>query len=730
MKDISISLEAQVALLKLLARLNLLEKDTVNMGYDVSELCPIAFFARVGRYDEWDAINRVAAELGLKCTKLDLMTGKNAVALMDHEVLSKVGKARWRGARAIPIELGADKVTIALANPLDSENRRSLEFEIGRRIELVIAPEGQIVALLDGELNSSELFNLESILGQAKGSSGVERPKDLAQESSFNFNDLESPPVVRLVNKILYDAISKGASDIHIAPESSELTVRIRVDGMMQPLLSIPANLQSATISRLKLLSGMDITEKRRPQDGRLRLKTPLGIRDLRMSSVPALHGESLVGRILSSELTLRKLSELGLDSGSEETLRRSLSRSSGMVLVTGPTGSGKTSTLYSCLMHLHDGSYNVVTIEDPIEYRVKGITQIQVNQKIGMTFAAGLRSILRQDPDIVLLGEVRDSETADIALEAAQTGHLVLSTMHTNTAAAAITRLKDLGAADFLIASSLSCVVAARLVRKLCPKCCVADESPASLELARVRSGASVRKAVGCEECRGSGYSGRLPIFSVLEVDESVREAIRAGRDEGTIEQAARRGGFRTLEEAALTFVASGLTSWDEVQRNVGLVSAAASQAAATHSACGESRSAPVNRPERTGGPPRKRRVLLVEDDEAIREMLVISLNRELFEVFEAADGLVGLQMVYECNPDLIVCDLMMPKMNGMDLLQRIRADTQTNHIPVLMLTAADSEENELQLMVSGADDFVSKTAEHRVLLARIRRLIGRSTA
>jgi type II secretory ATPase GspE/PulE/Tfp pilus assembly ATPase PilB-like protein len=367
-------------------------------------------------------------------------------------------------------------LTVAFANPLDHDSQRAIEFETDLRVKVAIASEEHIQCCLSRKLPDIE-SEFRNFLAHNQDSEISLSASTTQLESNLVANDKDDASVIRLVNRILAEGVQANASDIHISPEREQLEVRIRVDGILRPLLAIPSKLQAAVSSRIKLLAGMDISEKRRSQDGRLRIKTPLGPRDLRLSSIPTANGENIVIRILSSDLGQISFDSLGLQPTEQTQLKRALTGSSRVVLVTGPTGSGKTSTLYASLISLKDGKTNIITIEDPIEYRIAGLNQTQVNTKIGVSFAEGLRAVLRQDPDVVMVGEIRDHETAQIAFQAAQTGRLVLSALHTNSASATVVRLRDIGLPSYIIASSLGAILAQRLVRKLCLKCCKAEE-------------------------------------------------------------------------------------------------------------------------------------------------------------------------------------------------------------------------------------------------------------
>ena len=400
-------------------------------------------------------------------------------------------------------------------------------------------------------------------------------------EESANTQDLErlaeEAPVVKMTNMVLTQAIADGASDVHLNPEETQLRVRFRVDGVLRDALTLPRNQQEAIISRIKILSSLDIAEKRVPQDGQLRIKLSDGRDiDIRVSTLPSAFGENVVMRILDKSAALLKLENLGFEDDVRENLYEILNSAYGIMLVTGPTGSGKTTTLYASLNYLNTVEKNIITLEDPIEYRLPLIRQSQVNVKAGMTFAKGLKAILRQDPDIVMVGEIRDSETGGIAVQASLTGHLVLSTLHTNDAAGAITRLSEMGVEPFLVSSSVLGVLAQRLVRKICPECReevepdfeVPPEILTKLGLVGKEKQLTFHKGRGCKACRDTGYKGRVGIIEILRVSDRVREAILQRKSTDEIKVIAREEGMRTLVEDGWMKVFKGLTTFEEVMR------------------------------------------------------------------------------------------------------------------------------------------------------------------
>ena len=398
-----------------------------------------------------------------------------------------------------------------------------------------------------------------------------------AQETTAASRDREAviaddeAPVIRLVQAILRQAVGRRASDIHFEPLERRFRVRYRIDGVLQESEDPPAHLQRPVMSRLKIMAGMSIAEKRLPQDGRARINVAGRTLDLRVSSLPTVHGESVVLRLLEPESLRLGLAELGLHCDDQQRLGRLLALPDGIVLVTGPTGSGKTTTLYACLHHLNQPDRKIITVEDPVEYQLAGINQVPVRREAGMTFAAALRAMLRQAPNIIMVGEIRDRETADSAIHAALTGHLVFSTLHTNDAAGAVTRLIDIGVKPFLVASALRAVVSQRLVRRICPAC-VRPQAPASAAVAALAStpadaaGGTFRHGTGCPACEGTGYRGRLGVFELLAVDEEMQRLIHEGAGAARLRTHARAAGMRTLREDGWRKARAGLTTVEEV--------------------------------------------------------------------------------------------------------------------------------------------------------------------
>jgi type IV pilus assembly protein PilB len=467
----------------------------------------------------------------------------------------------------------------------------------------------------------------------------------------------------------------------------------------------------------------MDIADHRRSQDGRSQLRFEGKRIDLRVSTLPTQYGEKVVVRLLDQRRAQMTMDQIDLTPDNLRVWQALLLRPQGMILVTGPTGSGKSSTLYTSLNWLKSGTNNIITIEDPIEYQLEGVNQVQINTKAGVTFAGGLRSILRQDPNIIFVGEIRDQETAGIALEAAQTGHLLLSTLHTNDAPGTISRLVDLGVEPFLVASSVIGILAQRLVRRSCASCAVPEvPSAETIEKIggpeRLPSDGQWRAGHGCEKCGRTGFKGRMGIHELLQVTDELRELITRRAPEHEIRMAARAGGMRTLLEDGIAKAAQGLTTLEAV-----LKVAAPDDAPVTE---GVSDNGPA--PDDVSRETRRPQVLIVEDDRTITAVVKYFLELEGFDVVIATDGLVGLETAKRNPPQAIVTDVNMPGMDGMAMVKALRADARTHDIPILMLTSEESVDSETLALSLGADDYILKPVEPRRLAARIKALLARS--
>lgn len=479
--------------------------------------------------------------------------------VVDTAAATSIPERMARLRSVIPIGVEDGSLVVAMADPLDIETIDDIELRTGSPVRTVVAPASQIQHAIDK-------FAVPDAMTEITESFEPE-------EVEVTPMAVEDVPIVRVVQQILRDAVMDGASDVHMEPTESVLRVRVRIDGVLRDVAELPRAAIPGVISRLKVMSEMDIAERRRPQEGRIAMEVADKKVDLRVVCMPTHWGESIVLRVLNSDIAFRTMSDLGMGRHDFEVLTRMLSRPWGCVLVSGPTGSGKTTTLYASLNRVADETRKVITVEDPIEYLMPSATQVAVNPRIGVTFASGLRTILRADPDIVMVGEVRDPETAEIAVRAALTGHLVLSSIHTNDAASAVTRLSDMGVPPYITSSALMGVVGQRLIRVLCPACKQPDSLPMDYLLRMGYSpeqAAALKpfKAVGCERCRNSGYKGRHGLFEVLEVDDEIAHLALSLAPSGDIQAAAVAKGMRTLHQDGLVKVAQGITSLEEIER------------------------------------------------------------------------------------------------------------------------------------------------------------------
>jgi type II secretion system protein E len=509
---------------------------------------------------EEDVLRWLAGEYGLAYTDLENVE-------LDRELLSLFPPRILLKEELLPLKRVNGSVEVATSRLFATQGLDTLKAMTGLKLKPILAP---------SEAIQREMKKRLGVGADTIGTLEEEAPLQVVSEDGSEENtDLdaaaEDASIIRFVNQVLRDAIELRASDIHLEPFEHEFRIRYRIDGVLQevPVPSQLKRFQPAIVSRIKILSHLNIAEKRLPQDGRIKIRIDDGEVDIRVSVIPMLHGEAVVMRLLRQNATLRGLGEMGMDTPELERFRRVLQLPHGIVLVTGPTGSGKTSTLYTALNEINDAVRKIVTIEDPIEYQLKGVNQIQVSEKAGLTFARGLRSILRHDPDVILIGEIRDQETAQIAVQASLTGHLVFSTLHTNDAPGALTRLVDMGVEPYLVASSLEAVLAQRLVRVLCTHCKQVDDSPTAQSF-KVQVGIPVNttiyRSVGCRECRQTGFFGRHAIFEWMDSDDEIRQLILKNSSSDVIRDAARRAGLRTLAEDGWRLVRLGVTTVEEV--------------------------------------------------------------------------------------------------------------------------------------------------------------------
>ncbi|HWL94665.1 MAG TPA: ATPase, T2SS/T4P/T4SS family [Phycisphaerae bacterium] len=484
------------------------------------------------------------------------------VDLIPREFLEKHG--------VLPLFKVRNTLTIALSEPsnvfLLEEISRMTECEV----QVVVSSTADILRILGQYVNAANVFVIDDIIDDVSGDSLELIESKVADITNFEGMAGDSP-VIKLVNYLIYTAVKEGASDIHIEPDESNLRIRHRVDGVLYEKLNPPFQMMAPIVSRIKIMAGLDIAERRLPQDGGIHVMMEGRPIDLRVSTLPNLHGEKVVIRIIDNSRSMISLETLGFSIEMLKLFRKQLTHPHGIILVTGPTGSGKSTTLYAALLEINSPERNVCTVEDPIEYNLRHVNQFQVNEKIGLKFATVLRSLLRQDPDVIMVGEVRDADTAKTAVQAALTGHLVLTTLHTNDAISAVTRLNNIGVEDYLISAALDAVLAQRLVRKICPHCKADYEPTPAIRLAMEKAGHSVTTLVrgeGCAKCHGSGYSGRIGVYELFIPDDPVREAISSGMALQELRKLGRESNIITLMSDGLEKVKAGITTVEEIFR------------------------------------------------------------------------------------------------------------------------------------------------------------------
>jgi type IV pilus assembly protein PilB len=599
-----------------------------------------------------------------------------------------------RRYNAVPLSIDNRTLTYATFRPFDAEAERDLSFASGRRACAVVATRSEIINALDRcypKLRELDVL-AQRLSSERPVVQNTDGPRELTAGTSA---------VVDMCNQIIGRAIEVGASDVHVECGAQGTAVRYRICGVLEPVLTLPANVSHSIRNRFKIMARADIAIRHRPQDGAFKLNVNGRPIDIRLSTLPTIDGEKIVMRVIDSHSPLQSLDLLGYDNDTLSRLRHSLARPDGLVLVTGPTGSGKTTALYAALGHLRSGRTNVITVEDPVERTVPGITQIPVSARSGNTFATILRSLLRQDPNVIMVGEVRDAEVAQIIGQAAYTGHLVLSSMHTVDTATAITRLSNFGLEPYKIAESLSAVLAQRLLRALCPHCRhVHADSDGKKQLP-----APASAGPGCQHCKHTGYFGRVPVAELLTPSDELREAITRGATAYEIRAAMRSAGFPTMRDRALELVAQGVTSLEEVNRVLADDAPHASINAATR--------------------------VLVTDDEPITRMLVkLLLEREHFEVLEATNGREAVEIATRERPDLLLIDLNMPEMDGYEAIGCLRKQLSFTTLPIVVVTAEDGPGIERRVLELGADDYIVKPFDPEILLSRVHAVFRRVMA
>jgi len=658
---------------------------------------------------------------------------------IDEAVLKDIPSEKAKQYGVFPLRYEDNCLVVAMSNPQDIVALDHLGMLVNRKIKPVLARKSEITNFIERYyLLDDSVYDLVKSITDDSNVEVIKEGDDSTQKTHdvSILLDGDHSPAVKLVNLILADAIRSRASDIHIEPFERFVEVRYRIDGNLRNIMKVPADLCPYLIVRLKILTDLDISETRKTQDGRCSVLINGRKVDLRISVIPTFFGEKMVLRLLDKKEAQIDLDSLGFYEDDLKIIRQLIRKPQGMVLVTGPTGSGKTSTLYAAISHIKNEAKNIVTIEDPVEYLIDGVSQIQVNPVKNVTFANGLRSILRQDPNIILVGEIRDLETAEIAFRASLTGHLVLSTVHTNNALATIVRLLDIGLEPYLIGSSLILIVAQRLVRTICPYCKAEVTSPEQRQELQEKFGLFIQKnkiekffyGKGCERCCYTGFLGRTAIGEVLKIDERLSDLISRNAPQAEMLKVAHETGLRTLADSGIRKILEGVTTIDEVE---GVCDMPDESEAVAPTPKAMSTQEQKDAEEVAGGLRRalnKRfTILVVDDEDDIRRVLKVRLAKEGYDVIEANNGEQGIKMAYQKKPSLILMDIMMPVLDGVSATLKIKTHLETAAIPVVMLTAKTDSASEIESLDAGADDYICKPFDPEKLLARIRMLLKR---
>lgn len=698
---------------------------------------------------------------------------------ISPDALGKFTKDQALKYMCIPFGWEDKGIKLAMIDPMDFNAIQSVSFFTGNRHIPFVTSRNDLFNAINacfeistaltkvlentGSGPEDSLKVIEIIESEGKeekayeGMFQVGKREDLANESEL------LAPAIKLVNVLIKEAVESNASDIHIEPGQKIVNVRFRIDGVLKAQTQFPKWLHSAVVSRIKIISKLDISNRKTPQDGGVKLKVGEDPLDLRVSVLPTHIGEKVVIRLLRPSEGVKTMKSL-IDEEDFSKLKKHIIKPQGLILITGPTGSGKTTTLHAILNEIYSEGTNIITVEDPVEYELQGITQVQVNEKAGLTFANTLRSILRQDPNVVMVGEIRDSETAEIALRASMTGHLVLSTLHTTGTAATITRLFDIGVDPGLMAPALHCIVAQRLVRINC-KHCITEYTPDETVLSSlplIKKDIRFLKGAGCEKCNYTGYKGRISVLEIMEISSEMRKFIADKRSAGEIRELARKEGMRTIYQSALDKVYRGVTTIDELKRVVSVEEKTVSQQEKPGSICtncgrsymedecpycgksdeelcrgcngnleshwlfcpmcGKAKDA-----ERAAKIAEKPRVLIVDDEFGILKMVELSLKPLDFEIYTAQNGREALDKAREINPNLVITDINMPVMDGYALIKELRSRVNTMFIPIIILSSRDTSEDKLQGFTYGTDDYITKPFDYTELQARAGRLLKR---
>ncbi len=748
---------------------------------------PIDLLVRDRHYSEEALAEGFAEWLKLPRVRLASLT-------LDPEAAKLISEKIALKYECLPLKIEGKTLLMAMANPADCDAIQDVQFVSGHTVQPVVATRAEI---LDGiqEIYATD-ERMQDFLSKVTESRDVTiitpTPENVDLDQSESHSAAELAPVVKMCNLIVREAIRCRASDVHLEPSLNCLHVRMRVDGVLREYIEVPKWLHHALVSRLKILASLDIAERRLPQDGRITVKSQNRSIDLRVSTLPTHFGEKVVLRFLGT-LAIPELESMGLTAWQYNELTECLSQPQGLILLTGPTGSGKTTTLYSMINKRRSPEVNIVTVEDPIEYQLLGINQVQVNTKAGLTFAGSLRSILRQDPDVILVGEIRDLETAEIVFQAAVTGHLVMSTVHTSSSFSAVTRLLELGVDSFVMTSSLNMIVAQRLARRICENCKETyTPSPDLIKKCRLDDpGMVFYRGRGCSECGKTGYAGRIGIFEILRMTNTLKDLVRQKASDTALRRAATVARTQTLLEDGLAKVRQGLTNPEELLRVVELEaeerhpcpqcgalihldykscpycafslrnqrpscgqdlkkewkvcpycssaitgpSAPADSGKTNRMGPKELQASTLEQPQHPRVPAAlppvmKPRILVADDDPGILKVVEKALqNLDLdVDVFLAADGAKVLEMIESKGADLVILDVNMPKVDGFEVCDRLRKDLKTAFMPILMLTANTDQQSRTEGYLVGTDDYMNKPFTLSDFLARVTRLLRRT--
>jgi len=656
---------------------------------------------------------------------------------VDQFGLKLIQEKMCRQHQLMPVGVSESEISLAMADPLNSQAQADVEAVTARRVITFFSLPREVDSCLEKVFSSdSVIYDLLHKVGTSEEIQllKADLSEDVPEEVSENEKLSVTTPVVLLVNSIISQAYRKRSSDIHIEHEEKSSHVRIRVDGTLKNVMAIPRNLAAGPmVSRVKIMANLDVSNHMRPQDGRAKIRIGGVEIGLRVSTLPTSYGEKVVIRILDQRAAEVPFEKLGFAPEVSKVIETCLQASQGMILVTGPTGSGKTTTLYSVLNKIRSEGTNIVTVEDPIEYKLTGINQVQVNERQGLTFASVLRSVLRQDPDTIMVGEIRDRETADIAFQAAMTGHMVFSTLHTNDSVSTIVRLTDMGLDRFKISPALLAITAQRLVRKLCQDCLEkVPESDIDKDLLAAMGeygfAKTVYKGAGCKTCEGSGYAGRTSMVELLQVTPGVKDLINSGASAAEITRSAlAEKALRTMTHDALWHLSMGHTDLAEISPYITLEKQSAGVESAPPSAAFPAAAPrPASVAVAYSGKPR---VMIVDDDAIMRMLLKKFIEGAGFEIIEAVDGEAALTAIASgTRPDLLLSDINMPRMNGHDLVKGVRETLAILDMPIIMLTTETTEKSQELSFRLGADDYIVKPFSAPLVIARIKAALRRA--